>query len=102
MEEFGTVADETEFGIMRTLDVYHAIRDGVDYPALLLTTGINDMRVPAWAPAKLAARLQSFKPQRPVLLRVDFDGGHRLSSEQRRHLIADEHAFMWSQLGDDN
>jgi prolyl oligopeptidase PreP (S9A serine peptidase family) len=35
---------------------YLHVRDQTRYPAVLLTGGINDHRVPVWQPAKMAAR----------------------------------------------
>jgi len=79
------------------------VKDGVDYPAVLLTTGINDPRVAPWQPGKMAARLQAANPGgRPVLLRVDYDAGHGIGSTrtQRDELQADQIAFMLWQMGD--
>jgi prolyl oligopeptidase len=36
--------------------------------------GLNDARIAAWQPAKLAARLLAL--DNPTLLRVEVDGGH--------------------------
>ena len=38
---------------------YHHVQKGTKYPAVLLTTGINDPRVEPWQSAKMAARLQA-------------------------------------------
>jgi prolyl oligopeptidase len=58
------------------MDTFHAVRVGTNYPAVMLTTGINDPRVPPWQVAKLAARLQSSGSRHPVLMRVDGAAGH--------------------------
>jgi prolyl oligopeptidase len=60
---------------------YARLRDGTRYPAALFTTGFNDPRVDAWDPGKMAARMQAINggvdgSGKPVLLRVDFAGGH--------------------------
>src|SRR2546425_10573270 len=53
------------------------VKDGVHYPAILLTTGMNDPRVVPWEPGKMAARLQGATGSgKPVLLRVEHQGGH--------------------------
>ena len=57
-KEFGTVNDSTEFKALYEMDAYHHIKDGVNYPAVYLTAGLNDARVPAWQPAKFTARMQ--------------------------------------------
>jgi prolyl oligopeptidase len=79
------------------------VKDGVAYPAVLLTTGINDPRVAPWQPGKMTARLQAATSSgRPVILRVDYDAGHGIGStkSQRDELIADELAFFYWQIGE--
>jgi len=72
------------------------------YPAVLLTTGVNDPRVAPWQAAKMTARLQaSTNSGKPVLLRVDYDAGHGMGStkSQRDSELADEAAFLFWQFG---
>jgi len=84
------------------MDAYHKIKDGVKYPAVLLTHGINDPRVDPWMSAKMAARLQAATASdNPVLLRIEYDGGHGIGStkKQRNEEQADTMAFLFQQLG---
>ena len=75
--EFGSVKTEEGFKALQVMDTYHNVKDGIAYPAVLLSHGINDSRVPAWMSAKMAARLQAATSSgRPVLLRIDYDAGH--------------------------
>lgn len=75
--EFGTVKKEDEFHALLAMDSYHAVRDGVKYPATLLLTGANDLRIEPWQIGKFAARLQEANAaSTPILLRVDYDSGH--------------------------
>lgn len=100
--EFGTTAKEDEFRALREMDALSHVKPGVRYPAVLLTAGINDSRVEAWQPAKMAAALQEVKsPDRPVLLRVAFDAGHGmgLTKRQRAEEAADTYSFLLWQLG---
>jgi prolyl oligopeptidase len=100
--EFGTVTTEEGFKGLLAMDAYQHVKDGTPYPAVMVTTGINDPRVPAWEPSKMAARLQAAtSSQRPILLRVDFDAGHGLGSTklQRDQEFADKLAFMFWQFG---
>jgi prolyl oligopeptidase len=65
--------------------------------------GINDPRVPAWESMKMAARLQAASTSgKPVLLRLEFAGGHGVGSTrtQRQEQAADKWAFMLWQFGD--
>jgi prolyl oligopeptidase len=99
--EFGTTAVEADFHALREMDAVAHVRPGVRYPAVLLTAGINDSRVEAWQPAKMAAALQEHSDGGPVLLRVGFDAGHGmgLTKTQRVEETADLYAFLLWQLG---
>ena len=100
--EMGTTETEAGFRALLAMSPYHHIGDGVKYPAVLVTTGINDPRVDAWQAAKMAARLQAATASgKPVLLRVEYDGGHGYGStrKQRNEELADTLAFLLWQLG---
>ncbi|HEX7439702.1 MAG TPA: prolyl oligopeptidase family serine peptidase [Caldimonas sp.] len=93
--EFGTVAKAEQFRAMFDLSPYHRVKDGTAYPGVIVTTGANDPRVDAWMPAKMAARLQAATSSaKPVLLRVDFEGGHGIGSGRAQWV--DETADVWS------
>ena len=101
--EYGSVQTEAGFRALLAVDAFQHVRDGVAYPAVLLTTGIHDPRVAPWQPGKMAARLQAASSSgRPVLLRVDYDAGHGVGSTrtQRAELLADQLAFMLWQMDD--
>jgi prolyl oligopeptidase len=101
--EFGTVSIQEEFEALHEMDAYHHVRNETAYPAVLVTTGMNDPRVPVWQPAKFAARLQAATSSgKPVLLRVDYDAGHGLGStrSQSAAQLADEWSFLLWQYGD--
>jgi prolyl oligopeptidase len=100
--EFGTFKTEEGFKALLEMDGYHKVKDGVKYPAVLLTHGINDPRVEPWMSAKMAARLQAASTSgKPILMRIDYDAGHGsgLTKEQRNAQSADVMAFFWEQLG---
>jgi len=100
--EFGTVTDEDEFRGLYAMSSYHHVEDGVAYPAVLLTHGINDPRVDPWMSAKMTARLQAATSSNgPVLFRVDYDAGHGIGSTRDQYLreLADEYAFLLWRLG---
>ena len=100
--EMGTTETEPGFRALLAMSPYHHVRDGVKYPAVLVTTGINDPRVDAWQAAKMAARLQAATASgKPVLLRIDFDAGHGYGStkKQRNEELADTLAFLLWQFG---
>ena len=95
--EFGSVTTPEGFQSLLIADAYHRVQRGVSYPAVLLTTGLNDPRVAVWQPMKMAARLQATTSSgRPVLLRVEEQAGHGIGSTkaQQVSLLADELAFL--------
>ena len=100
--EFGSTKTPDGFKGVYEMSAYHHVTDGTAYPAVLLTTGINDPRVTPWQPAKLAARLQAATSSgKPILLRVDYEAGHGIGStkSQRQELLADQWSFLLWQFG---
>jgi prolyl oligopeptidase len=95
--EFGSVKSREGFLALRAMDSFHAVKDGVRYPPLLLTTGLNDARVAPHNAAKMAARLQNTAPGSEVLLRVEFEGGHMMNGiakDKADAEYADDFAFV--------
>jgi prolyl oligopeptidase len=95
--EFGSTATEEGFRALQIIDSYRRVRDGVPYPAVLVTTGANDPRVVPWMAMKMAARLQAASSSgRPVLLRVEYEGGHGMGSTRSQvdAELADTLAFL--------
>ena len=100
--EFGTHKTEAGFRALLAMSTYHHIADGVKYPAVLLTHGVNDPRVAVWQSAKAAARFAAASTSgRPVLLRLDYDAGHGVGNTklQRQQERADVYAFLLWQMG---
>ena len=100
--EWGAIAEESGYRALKSIDSYQAVRDGVAYPAVLLTTGVTDPRVAPFHVAKMAARLQAAtKSGKPILLRVDYDAGHGIGSTraQQDREAADTYAFLLWQTG---
>jgi prolyl oligopeptidase len=101
--EFGSVKDPEGFKALYAMDAYQHVRNGVAYPSVLLTTGLNDPRVSSWEPTKMTARLQAATSSKnPVLLRIDTDAGHGIGStlSQRDAETADILAFLFWRTGD--
>lgn len=99
--EFGTVKTPEGFRGLLQMSAYHQVKDGVKYPAVLLTHGINDPRVEPWMSAKMTARLQAATASgRPVLFRVEYSAGHGIGSTraQRQAETADRYAFLLWQM----
>lgn len=100
--EWGSIQSKEGFNALLKMSPYAHLTAGTLYPAVLLTTGINDPRVDPWQSCKMAARLQaSTTSGHPVLLRVNYDDGHfqtTLSSMYEHH--ADIWTFLLWQLGE--
>jgi len=101
--EFGTTKDKVGFEQLFEMSAYHHVKDGVRYPAVLLSTGMKDPNVDVWQPGKMAARLQAASVgSGSILLRVDPEAGHDHWGSTRRQieeLRADQLTFLLWQLG---
>jgi len=75
--EFGSLETEDGFRALLAMSPYHHVKSGTPYPAIALWTGLQDIIVPSWESAKMAAALQAATSSaHPVLLRVQDAGGH--------------------------
>jgi prolyl oligopeptidase len=96
--EFGTATNEQGFKNLYAMDSIQHAKKGSTYPAVLISTGLNDPRVSPWEPAKFAAAMMATGTPNPVLLRVDEQAGHGIGStrSQSDALSADWIAFaLW-------
>ena len=102
--EYGDASIPNQFEAIRRYSPYQAIRDGVEYPAVMLTTGDLDTRVSPLQGRKMAARLQAATASGlPVILWYDSRGGHAGGRGRPISLriedTARELAFLAQQLG---
>lgn len=75
--DYGDPDDPEMIATLAAWSPYQNLRDGVAYPAVLVDSGENDSRCPAWHGRKFAARLQAASSSdRPILLRVRAGAGH--------------------------
>jgi len=102
ISEFGSAKNPEEFPALLDMSTYHQIKDGVPYSAVMLVHGVNDSRVDVWHSAKTAARLQAATSSgKPVLLRLDTEGGHGMDSTTTQRIAesADIYSFLLWQMG---
>jgi prolyl oligopeptidase len=92
--EYGSIANAGDVRFMLASDPYQRIREGTRYPALVVTGGMHDVRVPVWQPAKFVARMQKATTGGPVLFRVETGAGHGLGS--RRSQVREEWAELYA------
>jgi prolyl oligopeptidase len=100
--EFGTVKDADQFKALYAYSPYHHVKDGVKYPAVLLTGGDTDVRVEPMQSRKMAARLQAASSSGlPILLRTNPNAGHGIGTALEYQISdeADDLAFLFDQLG---
>ena len=100
--EYGNGADAAQFKFLYAYSPYERVKPGTNYPAVLLTTGEGDTRVPPQQACKMAAKLQwATGSGRPVLLRYDTKSGHAGGRpfSQVVEDVATEQAFLFWQLG---
>jgi prolyl oligopeptidase len=99
--EFGTITTKAGFENLYAMDTIVHIKKGTQYPAVMVTTGLNDPRVAPWGPAKIAAALQASGSTKPVLLRIDAEAGHGIGSTktQNDQLWADVITFVFWRAG---
>lgn len=101
--ELGSTKTEAGFQALYAMSAYHHVENGTRYPAVLIETGINDPRVDPWESAKMTARLQAATISgKPILLRVDYAGGHGgigATERQAEERFADWLDFLLWQFG---
>ena len=100
-EQWGNPAIAEHFAYMRTYSPYDNVTRQA-YPAILVTTSLNDSQVMYWEPAKWVAQLRRMKTDdRPLYLKTNMAGGHSGSSGRYDRLreTAFRYAFVLDQVG---
>ena len=103
--EYGSSEEAEQFKWLRAYSPYHQVKQGVRYPAMLITAGENDSRVHPLHARKMVARLQAATAaepaERPILRWVDRDAGHGGGKPLALRIreAADERLFLMWQLG---
>ncbi|MGC9451487.1 MAG: S9 family peptidase [Oceanipulchritudo sp.] len=101
-EEWGNPQEKEVFETLMGYSPYDNVRTA-EYPAILVTAGYNDPRVPYWEAAKWVAKLRKNQTgPAPILLKTNLDSGHMGASARYAYWreIAFEQAFLLWQLGD--
>jgi oligopeptidase B len=99
-EEFGNPAEREFYDYMKSYAPYENVR-AQDYPAILITAGLNDPRVSYWEPAKWTAKLRAMKTDHNLLLlKINMGSGHFGASGRYEYLKerAFEYAFLLDAL----
>ena len=100
--EWGNPNEQAAYDYMKTYSPYDNLEKRA-YPAMLVTTSLNDSQVMYWEPAKYVARLRRLKTDsNPLLLKIKMDpAGHGGASGRYDKLkdTAFEYAWMLTQVG---
>ncbi|HLN81711.1 MAG TPA: prolyl oligopeptidase family serine peptidase [Thermoanaerobaculia bacterium] len=102
ISEYGSSEQAADFPFLYKYSPYHNVREGVSYPATLVTTADTDDRVAPGHGKKLAARLQAAQAgDEHILLRVETKAGHGAGKPTTKILDeqADIYTFLFWQLG---
>jgi prolyl oligopeptidase len=99
--DYGSSDKEDEFKALYKYSPLHNIREGLNYPATLITTADHDDRVVPAHSFKYAATLQEkHKGENPVLIRIQTRSGHGSSSTTKAiEETADLYSFVFYNLG---
>ncbi len=100
-EEWGDPNEPAFYRLLGSYSPYDNV-EAKDYPAMLVTAGLNDPRVGFWEPAKWVAKLRATKTDAErLLLRTELGAGHMGPSDRyeawRREAFV--YAFILDTLG---
>jgi prolyl oligopeptidase len=99
--DYGSSDEEEHFKNLYSYSPLHNLKEGVCYPATLVTTADHDDRVvPAHSFKFIAALQEKHGCDNPVLIRIENRSGHGSSSTTKMiDELTDEYAFMFFNLG---
>ncbi len=101
--DYGTSKESEEmYSYLKGYSPVHNVKEGVDYPAIIVTTGDHDDRVVPAHSFKYAAELQAKdNGTSPKLIRIEVDAGHGAGTPVSKtiELTADIFAFTLYNMG---
>jgi prolyl oligopeptidase len=93
--EYGSSDNKNDFEYLYKYSPLHNLKDGVHYPATLVTTADHDDRVVPAHSFKFAARLQAANGgTNPTLIRIESKAGHGAGKPTSKQI--DEATDIWS------
>jgi prolyl oligopeptidase len=100
--EYGSSDKQGQFNYLIKYSPVHNLKEGVNYPATLVTTADHDDRVVPAHSFKFAATLQEkHKGENPVLIRIETKAGHGAGKPTSKQIeeAADIWSFVWYNMG---
>ncbi|MFZ6816709.1 S9 family peptidase [Undibacterium sp. Ji22W] len=93
--EWGNPNEKAAYDYMRSYSPYDNVAKKA-YPAMLVTTGLNDSQVMYWEPAKYVAKLRAHKTDsNPLLLKTNMAAGHGGASGRYDAIKEGSFNFAW-------
>lgn len=102
ISEYGDPDKEDDFKYLYAYSPYHHVKEGVEYPAMLMLTADSDDRVDPMHARKFTAAIQHASTSgQPALLRIESNAGHGGGDMISKFVnkYADEYAFLMKELG---
>ncbi|MHB1049039.1 MAG: prolyl oligopeptidase family serine peptidase [Bacteroidota bacterium] len=102
VNDYGSSDDSVQFEYLRKYSPLHNIREGVNYPATLVTTADHDDRVvPAHSFKYISTLQQKYIGPNPVMIRIETSAGHGAGKPTNKILqeVADMYSFTWWNMG---
>ncbi len=100
-DEWGNPKEKAYYDYILSYSPYDNVKPKA-YPALYVTTGLNDSQVQYYEPAKWVAKLRATKTDKnPLLFKINMSAGHGGRSGRFESLkeTAEEYAFLLNLLG---
>ncbi|KAA1247263.1 prolyl oligopeptidase family protein [Aquimarina sp. RZ0] len=101
--DYGTAEDNQQmFEYLKTYSPVHNVKEGIQYPATLVTTGDHDDRVVPAHSFKFAAELQAKQTgANPTLIRIETNAGHGAGTPVAKTIeqYADIFSFTFYNMG---
>jgi prolyl oligopeptidase len=99
--EYGSSDKEKDFAYLYAYSPLHNLKDGVCYPATMITTADHDDRVVPAHSFKFAATLQEKHAcDKPALIRIETRSGHGSSNLSKAiEDLTDQWSFMFTNMG---
>ena len=100
--EYGSSENEEQFSYIYKYSPLHNIKEGVKYPATLVTTADHDDRVVPAHSFKFTAQMQHCQAgDAPILIRIESKAGHGAGKPTSKRIDeeADTYAFLFQNIG---
>ncbi|WP_197484288.1 S9 family peptidase [Halioglobus sp. HI00S01] len=95
------IESKAAFELIQSYSPYDNI-EAMDYPAMMVTGGLNDPRVTYWEPAKWTAKMRGLKTDdNELIMKINMGAGHQGKTGRYASVYewAQEFAFVLTQLG---